>query len=436
MVAGSNKKSIRIDTSVEGTAAAAAAQVPPRASSTTPTPRSIATASPNPAQDTHPYAKNAVIEVWHIPKKVVHHHNHHHHHDEDEEWYWTESEDEEESDELMEDASERGVSSSAASTMSGSNKNNNNNNNKGKTIRLCDIIDRAQNADGTWRYYVHFKDLNRRMDQWITIDKIVSPPSIGNAKWRAQKREEERLKRKQQRKEEKAAAEVIDWNAPRGRRRSSGANVPFETATAATTAATSTTSVDGGDAGSRRTRLSRRKSSMDDDATVVAGNQGAEEEEGKNSAEDVVEQSKANSKNNKKEILALPTDAITTHTVGEHVVGTVRAQELDEHEGLDEASLREHEEVTKVKNVAFLELGQYQMETWYFSPLPKELLGPSGFIEVLYVCEFTLNMFSRKSELLRFQARLPVDKRHPPGTHIVCLFQFVRIDLYSTTVED
>lgn len=396
MVAGANKKSIRIDTSVEGTAAQHRAH-----STSTPTPRSVATASPNPAQDIHPYAKNAVIEVWHIPKKVGHHHHHHHHHDaaaaDDEEWYWTESEDEEEgeeeSDEIMEDTSER-VSSSAASTTS------NNKNGKGKTIRLCDIIDRAQNPDGTWRYYVHFKELNRRMDQWISVDKIVSPPSIGNAKWRAQKREEERIKRKQQRKEEKAA-EVIDWNAPRGRRRSSAANVPE----------TPADGPGGGDAGSRRTRLSRRKS-MDDDATVVAGNQ-AEEEEGKS---EVTEQTKTDSKNNKKEILALPTDAITTHTVGEHVVATVRAQELDEHEGLDEASLREHEEVTKVKNVAFLELGQYQMETWYFSPLPKELLGPSGFIEVLYVCEFTLNMFSRKSELLRFQARHPVEKRHPPGT--------------------
>jgi hypothetical protein len=42
-------------------------------------------------------------------------------------------------------------------------------------------------------------------------------------------------------------------------------------------------------------------------------------------------------------------------------VVTVAAQELDEHEGLDEASLREHEEVTKVKNVKEVELGKYNM---------------------------------------------------------------------------
>mmetsp|Transcript_20053 Transcript_20053/g.29746 ORF Transcript_20053/g.29746 Transcript_20053/m.29746 type:complete len:384 (-) Transcript_20053:2051-3202(-) len=113
------------------------------------------------------------------------------------------------------------------------------------------------------------------------------------------------------------------------------------------------------------------------------------------------------------------TAAAETTKIGDHVVATIPAQELDEHEGLDEASLREHEEVTKVKNVAFLELGEYRMETWYFSPLPKELLSEQGLVEVLYVCEFSFNMFSRKSELIRYQAReLPKNRRHPPGNEI------------------
>ena len=43
-----------------------------------------------------------------------------------------------------------------------------------------------------------------------------------------------------------------------------------------------------------------------------------------------------------------------------------------EAEGMDEAALREHEEVTKVKNVNYIEIGRHRMETWYFSPLPKE----------------------------------------------------------------
>ena len=111
--------------------------------------------------------------------------------------------------------------------------------------------------------------------------------------------------------------------------------------------------------------------------------------------------------------------AVEEH-IGKDVVATVPAQELDEHEGLDEASLREHEEVTKVKNVARVELGKYRMDTWYFSPLPKELLKDGkGVIDVLYVCEFTLNFFTRKEELRRHLAKeLLRGRRHPPGNEI------------------
>lgn len=347
------------------------------------TPRSTA----SPAQDLHPYARGAVIEVWHIPKKT-------HSSGGDDEWWWTESsEEEEEENEGDDDVSEKKKVSSH------------------KTLRLCDIIDRATvpGKPDEWRYYVHYRDFNRRMDEWITIDRIVSPPSVGNAKAKMLKKEEERKhkKRKQQ------AEEVIDVLAPRQSRRRSFGQADGKNESSEITA-------------NRRTRLTRKKS-MDDDSTIVASNTADEEDDGDKNEFDKSQgdsnKTKGNqqsattteSNSNKKEIVALPAEAVTTHTVDGHVVATFSAVELDEHEGLDEQSLREHEEVTKVKNVAFLELGQFQMETWYFSPIPKELLGPSGFLQVLYVCEFTFRMFSRKSELLRFQKRLPTERRHPPG---------------------
>mmetsp|Transcript_32399 Transcript_32399/g.73218 ORF Transcript_32399/g.73218 Transcript_32399/m.73218 type:complete len:412 (-) Transcript_32399:326-1561(-) len=93
----------------------------------------------------------------------------------------------------------------------------------------------------------------------------------------------------------------------------------------------------------------------------------------------------------------------------------VADMEHDEHEGIDEASLKEHEEVTKVKNVRTIELGRHVMECWYFSPFPKEYY-PNGFVDRLYFCEFSLRYFAHKSELARYQAR-GVD-RHPPGNEI------------------
>mmetsp|Transcript_103220 Transcript_103220/g.296370 ORF Transcript_103220/g.296370 Transcript_103220/m.296370 type:complete len:390 (-) Transcript_103220:764-1933(-) len=93
----------------------------------------------------------------------------------------------------------------------------------------------------------------------------------------------------------------------------------------------------------------------------------------------------------------------------------VADMEHDEHEGLDEASLKEHEEVTKVKNIRTIELGRHLLETWYFSPFPREYY-PNGFVDCLYFCEFSLRFFSHKTELTRYQAR--GINRHPPGNEI------------------
>lgn len=57
-------------------------------------------------------------------------------------------------------------------------------------VYLCDIIDRAAvhphlengHPDQSFRYYVHYRTLNRRMDEWIPAERVVSPPSVGNAR--------------------------------------------------------------------------------------------------------------------------------------------------------------------------------------------------------------------------------------------------------------
>lgn len=98
------------------------------------------------------------------------------------------------------------------------------------------------------------------------------------------------------------------------------------------------------------------------------------------------------------------------------LVSTVADLDHDEHEGLDEASLLEHESITKVKNIKYVQLGQHIMECWYFSPFPREYY-PNGFIECMYFCEFSLRFFKSKRELIRYQSQSTL-KRHPPGNEI------------------
>jgi len=440
--------------------------------------------------DNHPYARGSVIEVLHGVKEKDEQ-------DDDgiiggeekkdgddfDDW-WDQDSDEENEDTSNEKHGE------GEDEEKNEKKSNNDENEVTISVRLCDIIDRVAiantnvdinvNKDDSketaavvkYRYYVHYRDFNRRMDEWISMDRIVSPPSIGNAKARAIKREEEKKKRMIQREKEKEEkrraalkARSVDVTAPRASRRRSTAGVTPSTGPGSASASlgnnnnntngsgggtqsgnsnnnnsnsggvnvnTEGSAADGGgiatssadkndnnnveQEGIRRGTRTRRRSTAAggdaDDAATSGGNTNNAGVGGDNVSNLPIMAAE-------KGTVALPTIAATDSTkVGEHVVQTIAAQELDEHEGLDDAALREHEEVTKVKNVAFLELGPHQMSTWYFSPLPKELLSEHGFIEVLYVCEFTLRMFSRKQEIRRFQARLPADRRHPPGNEI------------------
>lgn len=84
-------------------------------------------------------------------------------------------------------------------------------------------------------------------------------------------------------------------------------------------------------------------------------------------------------------------------------------------DGMNEEAIREHEDVTKVKNVNLIEVGKHRMETWYFSPLPKEY-WPDDYIDVLFFCEFCLRFFRHKSELSNHCAKCVL--RGPPGDEI------------------
>jgi histone acetyltransferase MYST1 len=84
----------------------------------------------------------------------------------------------------------------------------------------------------------------------------------------------------------------------------------------------------------------------------------------------------------------------------------------EDHAEFDAHALREHEEFTKVKNVERIELGRYEMETWYFSPLPPE----AAAAKKLYFAEFDLAFFTRRDAMLDHLRKCRL--QHPPGDEI------------------
>ncbi len=54
---------------------------------------------------------------------------------------------------------------------------------------------------------------------------------------------------------------------------------------------------------------------------------------------------------------------------------------------------KEREELTKVKYIEKIQLGKYEIDTWYFSPYPEEY----GKATKLYICEFCLKYMKAES---------------------------------------
>ena len=40
-------------------------------------------------------------------------------------------------------------------------------------VKTCEVIERKQDEDtGEWQYYVHYDGLNRRLDEWVPLDRF------------------------------------------------------------------------------------------------------------------------------------------------------------------------------------------------------------------------------------------------------------------------
>jgi histone acetyltransferase MYST1 len=189
------------------------------------------------------------------------------------------------------------------------------------------------------RYYVHYEDFNRRMDEWIDSTRIDELPSVANAVMR----------------EKRQLLEMNSMNSE-----------------------------------TLEPLLKRRKSDLGVEGDGD-GEEGAESE------------------------LFVDDNQSSVHDYTS-LITTIHDNEHDEHEGMDENQLREHEEITKVKNVSNVIFGKYDIECWYYSPFPKEFTPDGGPVDYLFFCEFSFRFFKTKPELVSYQQKAIL--RHPPGNEI------------------
>eukprot|EP01038_Epipyxis_sp_PR26KG_P005288 gene5288-7350_t len=215
------------------------------------------------------------------------------------------------------------------------------------------------------QYYIHYHDFNRRMDEWITSDRILSLPDEeaelfsdeGNNKNKSNANRNDEIKSTiniktkelKDLKDDKNIGVVSRKRDTRGNNKKKNPNVD--------TLLTINNSNDNNDNSdnnninitpgidnnltnsNKKQRASHRfNNSNNDSITKIITPKNNNHKSNNNNNDYLINTNgSTNSLNNSQNISVIPS--------------TVSELEHDEHEGLDEASLLEHEEITKIKNV-------------------------------------------------------------------------------------
>ncbi|ORX95708.1 histone acetyltransferase ESA1 [Clohesyomyces aquaticus] len=69
-------------------------------------------------------------------------------------------------------------------------------------------------------------------------------------------------------------------------------------------------------------------------------------------------------------------------------------------------------EISRVRNLEKIQMGKFEVEPWYFSPYPIDFVDS----EMVYICEFCLNYYGEVTEFTRHRAKCTL--LHPPGNEI------------------
>ncbi len=236
-----------------------------------------------------------------------------------------------------------------------------------------------RSLDGVNQYYVHFVDYNKRLDEWVTEDRLdvrrIEPPT-----W----------------KDEKATG----MNTPLKRTVSLAASVvtsrPASPGPASTPIDDSVLTSSSVLAAALQKKNARKRRGGPLGGSVSSGGASVDEDSSPViNATTTPTTSSVPLTSGLDSVPATPTVPSTPRTTGSLAIP-------GKHDDI----------VTRMKNIELIELGRHRIKPWYFSPYPQELVT----LPCIYICEFCLKYIKSRSCLQRHLTKCAW--RHPPGNEI------------------
>ncbi|KAF9390398.1 Histone acetyltransferase [Podila verticillata] len=239
-------------------------------------------------------------------------------------------------------------------------------------------------------YYVHYSDYNKRLDEWVTPERLNL---LGEIEYPKSKKPKSALSGL----EKESTGKASEPGTPGGvSSRGTKNNRKSQLSKAATA------SKSGGDAGSPGPGTpgtpganKRKASAMDENGDKVPSIQVNGNDEDDDDASSV-----ANG----------DTPVGAGGNADENGVFS-KEQEIEKLRTSGSMTQNPHE-VARVKNLNLIQIGKHEVETWYFSPYPIEY----AYLPILYICEFCLSYFPGVKQLGRHRVKCTL--QHPPGNEI------------------
>jgi histone acetyltransferase HTATIP len=234
-----------------------------------------------------------------------------------------------------------------------------------------------QTRAGKPKFYVHYEDFNKRLDEWIDATRIDLSREV---EWPPPEKPDKK-KAAAPKTDNKAPPKIDPKNPKRSRskldREASG--TPSE--------ATASSNVP------HSSKIPRRESELLV-TTEVADNATPKPEDEEIDVVDLQDAAAA----------AKATSAQQTQNYSRE----------DEIEKLrTSGSMTQNQtEIARVRNIEKVQMGQFEIEPWYFSPYPIDFTD----VDLIYICEFCLNYYGSVTQFERHRSKCTL--LHPPGNEI------------------
>lgn len=232
-----------------------------------------------------------------------------------------------------------------------------------------------QTRRGEPKFYVHYEEFNKRLDEWVNADRID-------------------------------LAREVEWPAPEKPEKKKSSSKNDKTASKAD-----------------QKNLKRSRSKLDRELSI------ASETSSNNVPGKAARPTKATGKENQELLVTTEITDGTTPKPDDEEMDLVDVQDAaaaakaapdqtysreDEIEKLRTGgSMTQNQtEIARVRNIEKVQMGQFEIEPWYFSPYPLDFVD----VDMVYICEFCLNYYGDVVQFERHRSKCTL--LHPPGNEI------------------